>query len=215
VNEDAQVVVSVKLDEDRGDDKGEGHGDLTVEIEELQHSTEQHSHHSNHHADTQYQHPPQEDHDMDLVPFNPDSYQHFASPITPLHIIPNTRESISTSASSTPQSAFFATTANRYPHRVYTSEPSMSNIDQILAAAPVLDWIPVLTEEWLRHCSSLGHGQSDRLSFYQFEPKVNRLLFPYGSVIYVGDVQEVTKKLLLSIDPWANRCATNTYACLY
>lgn len=131
---------------------------------------------------------------MDLVPFNPDSYQHFASPSSPLQIIPNTRESVTASASvSTPPSAYFASrNSDRYPHRVYASEPTASATDHILAAAPVLDWTPVLTEEWLRHCcTNLGHSQGDRLSFYQFEPHVNRLLFPYGSIIYIGDVQEV------------------------
>ncbi|KAF9935889.1 dipeptidylpeptidase [Modicella reniformis] len=126
---------------------------------------------------------------MDLVPFNPDSYQNFASPAPRLQIISNVRESIDSSASASASSS--PCSSDKYPHRIYTSEPSASVTDQILAAAPVLDWAPVLTEEWLRDCCiNLGHSQSDRLSFYQFEPQTNRLLFPYGSIIYIGDVEE-------------------------
>ncbi|KAG0257585.1 dipeptidylpeptidase [Mortierella polycephala] len=44
---------------------------------------------------------------------------------------------------------------------------------------------------WLKHAhSSMGHSQGDRLSFYQFEPQRNLLLFPYGATIYTGQVQE-------------------------
>ncbi|KAF9172826.1 dipeptidylpeptidase, partial [Mortierella sp. AD010] len=116
-----------------------------------------------------------EDHEMDLVPFHPDSYQNFVSLALPsTHIGTGLREPVnvpaSPSASPTPPTT--STYTNRYPHQAYTFETSPSATDQILAAAPVLNWTPVLTEEWLRHRNSqLGHSQSDRLSFYQFEPQ--------------------------------------------
>ncbi|KAG0369808.1 hypothetical protein BC939DRAFT_422044 [Gamsiella multidivaricata] len=132
-----------------------------------------------------------EDYDMDLVPFNPESYQFFASPAPPIQIIPNPRESVAGAGATLNSASSFSSSADRYPHHAYTTKPSTSATAQILAAAPVLSWTPVLTEEWLRHCSNhLGHSQSDRLTFYQFEPQVNRLMFPYGAVIYTGDVQE-------------------------
>ncbi|KAG0201366.1 dipeptidylpeptidase [Mortierella sp. GBA30] len=113
------------------------------------------------------------DQDMGLVPFNPETYQCITGP-SPIQILPGQRESPCSDA---------------YPSR--TRDHSASVTDQILAAAPVLPWVPVLTEAWLKHCSSvLGHSQGDRLSFYQFEPQCNRLLFPYGTVIYTGQVQE-------------------------
>ncbi|KAF9207468.1 dipeptidylpeptidase [Haplosporangium sp. Z 27] len=128
-----------------------------------------------------------EDQEMDLVPFHPDSYQNFASPAPPsIHIIPGTRESA-------PASAYPSTSTytNRYPHQSYTIETSSSTTNQILASAPVLNWTPVLTEEWLKYSNThLGHSQSDRLSYYQFEPQVNRLMFPYGAAIFTANVQE-------------------------
>ncbi|KAI8601067.1 hypothetical protein EDD21DRAFT_118252 [Dissophora ornata] len=142
------------------------------------------------HGGNQDQHLDQDDHDMDLVPFNPDSYQYFAAPIPPIQITPGPREPRHGAPS--PSCA-----SDRYPHHSYSATSSTSATDQILAAAPVLSWTPVLTEEWLKYSNTnLGHSQSDRLSFYQFEPQVNRLMFPYGAVIYTSDVQESIHSLL-------------------
>ncbi|KAF9905525.1 dipeptidylpeptidase [Lobosporangium transversale] len=142
------------------------------------------------------------DHDMDLIPFNPDSYQGFASLAPPIHIFISPRtEPIQAAigSSSTSTSCASSVGANgsanqRYPHNAYTPDVSLeasTATDQILAAAPVLDWTPVLTEEWLKYASTCwGHSPCDRLSSFQFEPQVNRLMFSFGTVIYTGDVQE-------------------------
>ncbi|KAF9126930.1 dipeptidylpeptidase [Mortierella sp. 14UC] len=140
----------------------------------------------------------QEGQDMGLIPFDPSTYQHFAIPsVTPIQIIaggggprdpfalPN--RNIFSSASQT--------TASLHPGMSTPTSggmPESSSVtDQILAAAPVLPWVPVLSEEWIKHSNSvLGHSLADRLSFYQFEPQVNRLMFPYGAAIYTGSVQE-------------------------
>ncbi|KAG9326037.1 hypothetical protein KVV02_000748 [Mortierella alpina] len=116
-----------------------------------------------------------EDDDMGLVPFNPNTYQCIAGPSMPIQILSGAREALC---------------SDTYPLPT-AGEPTASVTDQILAAAPVLPWEPVLTEAWLKHSTAvLGHSQSDRLSFYQFVPQVNRLLFPYGAVIYTAQVQE-------------------------
>ncbi|KAF9950337.1 hypothetical protein BGZ72_007982, partial [Mortierella alpina] len=102
-----------------------------------------------------------EDDDMGLVPFNPDTYQCIAGPSMPIQILSGARE---------------APCADTYPLPT-AGEQNTSVTDQILAAAPVLPWVPVLTEAWLKHSTSvLGHSQGDRLSFYQFVPQTNRLL---------------------------------------
>ncbi|CAO3571878.1 unnamed protein product [Mortierella alpina] len=116
-----------------------------------------------------------EDDDMGLVPFNPNTYQCITGPSMPIQILSGARE---------------APCSDTYPLPT-AGEQTTSITDQILAAAPVLPWVPVLTEAWLKHSTSvLGHSQGDRLSFYQFVPQANRLLFPYGAVIFTGQVQE-------------------------
>ncbi|KAF9193287.1 dipeptidylpeptidase [Haplosporangium sp. Z 767] len=122
----------------------------------------------------------EQDLDMGLVPFNPDTFQFIAGPSPPIQITPGTRE---------PSCAQQLLYPSQTPEPPATPETSMTA--QILAAAPVLTWTPVLTEPWLKHAhSSMGHSQGDRLSFYQFEPQGNLLLFPYGTAIYTGQVQE-------------------------
>ncbi|KAF9114880.1 dipeptidylpeptidase [Mortierella sp. AM989] len=166
--------------------------DSDPETTRQQHSSAQNI--SKHRHNTEYS-DNDDDYDMDLVPFDPESYQNFASPAPPsIHIIPGPRglanAPISASASSTAPTNSSSYT-KRYPHQAYTIETSSSATDQILAAAPVLNWTPVLTEEWLKYCNThLGHSQIDRLSHYQFEPQVNSLMFPYGAVIYTANVQE-------------------------
>ncbi|KAF9431612.1 dipeptidylpeptidase [Entomortierella beljakovae] len=135
----------------------------------------------------------EEDHDMDLVPFHPDSYQNFISPASlSIQITSCSRESTNASISATPISTLSSNAyTNRYPHQAYTVETSSSAMDQVLASAPVLDWTPVLSDEWLKYCNTHGgHTQSDRLSSYQYEPQENKLLFPYGAAIYTTDIQE-------------------------
>ncbi|KAF9279227.1 dipeptidylpeptidase [Linnemannia elongata] len=140
--------------------------------------------------------PDQEDHDMGLVPFDPATYQHFAIPsATPIQIITGgggprnpyaapDRNSFS-SASQPTASENVASATGGGP------ESGSSITDQILAAAPVLPWVPVLSEEWIKYSNStLGHSPTDRLSFYQFEQQVNRIMFPYGAAIYTGTIQE-------------------------
>ncbi|KAG0372045.1 dipeptidylpeptidase [Mortierella sp. AD032] len=166
--------------------------DLDSDLDDF--NSEHHHHHHNYHSAGL----DQEDHDMGLIPFDPSTYQHFAIPsATPIQIItggtsgprvPSAPDR--NSFSSTPQP-----TASVYPGMgtsVAGGMPESSSVtDQILAAAPVLPWVPVLSEEWIKNSSSIfGHSPTDRLSFYQFEPQVNRLMFPYGAVIYTGNVQE-------------------------
>jgi len=129
-----------------------------------------------------------QDQDMGLVPFNPETYQFFAGPPpTPIQAIPGARES---DPSSRPSSSH--PRAHAHAHDPSTTLDTSAATDQILAAAPVLPWTPVLTEEWLKLANAIpGHTQNDRLSCYQFEPQANRLLFPYGSIVYTADVQEV------------------------
>ncbi|KAG0296152.1 dipeptidylpeptidase [Dissophora globulifera] len=174
--------------------------DLDPMVAQLQGFDARHRHplqHQHGHGHRQHGHQllDQEDHDMDLVPFDPLSYQGFAAPAPAVHIIPSARTLPSASSRSIPS------TTGQYPHPTGSSP---STIDQILAAAPVLDWTPVLSEEWIKHSNThLGHAQTDRLSFYQFEPQVNRLMFPYGAVIYTGDVQENGK-----VDPQPARATS-------
>ncbi|KAF9929115.1 dipeptidylpeptidase [Linnemannia zychae] len=140
----------------------------------------------------------EEDQDMGLVPFDPSTFQQFTIPsATPIQIMTggsgprnpyHQHEQInfeSASQSIASESAGMRASANG-------SAPELNSItDQILAAAPVLPWVPVLSEEWLKHANAtLGHSPNDRLSFYQFEPQVNRLMFPYGAAIYTGSVKE-------------------------
>ncbi|KAI1292963.1 dipeptidylpeptidase [Mortierella claussenii] len=173
--------------------------------------------HLRHHHRQEEEDQETEDLEVEMVPFNPDSYQFFATPAPPIHIISSSKDPVGSVMSSLsfpsyhsqqqdPQhhrsfsaSSSVHTADSRYPHNVYTAEATSSSptsastlaTSQILAAAPVLDWIPILTEEWLRHSSiDLGHSQADRLSFYQFEPQKNRLMFPYGAVIYTANVLE-------------------------
>ncbi|KAF9147433.1 dipeptidylpeptidase [Linnemannia schmuckeri] len=155
----------------------------------------------------------QEDHDMDLVPFDPATYQHFTIPsATPIQIItggsgprnlyaaPDRNSFSSTSQPTAPENAASATGG--------VPESGSSVTDQILAAAPVLPWVPVLSEEWIKYSNSaLGHSPTDRLSFYQFEPQVNRLMFPYGAAIYTGSIQENGK-----FEPQAARTAHQSSA---
>ncbi|KAF9274516.1 dipeptidylpeptidase, partial [Mortierella alpina] len=106
---------------------------------------------------------------------SPMLFRCIAGPSMPIQILSGARE---------------APCSDTYPLPTAGEQPT-SVTDQILAAAPVLPWVPVLTEAWLKHSASvLGHSQGDRLSFYQFVPQVNRLLFPYGAVIYTGQVEE-------------------------
>ncbi|KAF9082101.1 dipeptidylpeptidase [Mortierella sp. AD031] len=158
----------------------------------------------------------QEDHDMGLVPFDPSTYQHFAMPsATPIQIITGggggSRDPFAfpdrNSFSSATQPAASAT--NGKSASAMGGAPETSSVtDQILAAAPVLPWVPVLSEEWIKHSHSvLGHSPTDRLSFYQFEPQVNRIMFPYGAAIYTGSVQEDGK-----FEPQAARAELHTSA---
>ncbi|KAF9907673.1 dipeptidylpeptidase [Linnemannia zychae] len=161
--------------------------DLDSDLDDLS------SEHHPHSAETD-----QEDHDMGLIPFDPSTYQHFAIPsVTPIQIITSGGDprgsfalpnSNSFSSASRPTASLHLGMGTPMSGGV----PESSSVTgQILAAAPVLPWVPVLSEEWIKHSNSvLGHSPTDRLSFYQFEPQVNRLMFPYGTAIYTGSVQE-------------------------
>ncbi|KAH7054083.1 hypothetical protein BKA57DRAFT_268833 [Linnemannia elongata] len=163
--------------------------DLDSDLEDLS---------SDHHSNSTG--PDQEDHDMGLVPFDPATYQHFAIPsATPIQIItggggprnpyaaPDRNSFSSASQPTASENAASATGGG--------PESGSSITDQILAAAPVLPWVPVLSEEWIKYSNStLGHSPTDRLSFYQFEQQVNRIMFPYGAAIYTGTIQEVTQE---------------------
>lgn len=165
--------------------------DLDSDLEDLS---------SDHHSTTGLDH---EDHDMGLIPFDPATYQHFAIPsATPIQIITGgsgprnpyaaAPDRNSFSSGSQPTASGNAATATNCG----VPESGSSITDQILAAAPVLSWVPVLSEEWIKYSNSaLGHSPTDRLSFYQFESHVNRLMFPYGSTIYTGSIQEVTQTI--------------------
>ncbi|KAF9207856.1 dipeptidylpeptidase [Podila verticillata] len=134
-----------------------------------------------------------------LVPFHPDTYQ-FAGPPSLHHtipaLIPGPRGSHSyhqnNHKNSAGSSSFsFGKASSSPPSEGTSSGATPSLTDQILAAAPVLTWVPVLSEDWLKHAhATLQHSPSERLSSFQFEPQVNRLMFPYGAAIYVGNVQE-------------------------
>ncbi|KAF9422534.1 dipeptidylpeptidase [Podila epigama] len=192
------------------------------------------------------------DQDMaSLVPFHPDTYQHFVQGPPSLHhtiptLVPEPRRSPllhshlhnneaslpvsitkSTSSASTTTTSFTspAPPANVHPTATTTSSSSScsssssfpkvgtgagvgagarsrasqataasdtpSLTDQILAAAPVLNWVPMLSEDWIKHThATLQHLSTERLSSFQFEPSVNRLMFPFGTAIYIGNIQE-------------------------
>lgn len=133
------------------------------------------------------------DQDMGLVPFHPDTYQ-FAGPPSLHHtipaLIPGPRGSHPYHQNDNPGSSFsFGKASSSSPPSGGISPGTPSLTDQILAAAPVLTWVPVLSEDWLKHATL--HSPSERLSSFQFEPQVNRLMFPYGAAIYIGNIQEV------------------------
>ncbi|KAF9581448.1 dipeptidylpeptidase, partial [Lunasporangiospora selenospora] len=68
-------------------------------------------------------------------------------------------------------------------------EQFTSTTEGTLTAAPVLAWIPVLSEEWIRRSNASHlHYHCDRLTTYQLAPQTSRLMFSYGSVIYTGDI---------------------------
>ncbi|KAG0314709.1 dipeptidylpeptidase, partial [Linnemannia gamsii] len=150
---------------------------------------------SDHHSTTGLD---QEDDNMGLVPFDPATYQHFAIPsATPIQIITSGSGPRNPYAAASDRNSFAsgsqptASGNDASATNCGVPESGISVTDQILAAAPVLSWVPVLSDEWIKYSSSaLGHSPTDRLSFYQFEPHVNRLMFPYGTVIYTGSIQE-------------------------
>ncbi|KAF9313836.1 dipeptidylpeptidase [Podila horticola] len=134
------------------------------------------------------------DQDMGLVPFHPDTYQ-FAGPPSLHHtipaLIPGPRGSHSYHESNNTGSSFsFGKASSSSSPSGETCPGTPSLTDQILAAAPVLTWVPVLSEDWLKHAHATLHSPSERLSSFQFEPQVNRLMFPYGAAIYIGNVQQ-------------------------
>ncbi|KAG0088255.1 dipeptidylpeptidase, partial [Podila epicladia] len=133
------------------------------------------------------------DQDMGLVPFHPDTYQ-FAGPPSLHHtipaLIPRPRGSHPYNQNDPGSSFSFGKASSSSPPSGGISPGTPSLTDQILAAAPVLTWVPVLSEDWLKHAHATLHSPSERLSSFQFEPQVNRLMFPYGAVIYIGNVQE-------------------------
>ncbi|KAG0253667.1 dipeptidylpeptidase [Actinomortierella ambigua] len=151
-----------------------------------------------------------EDGDLDLVPFDPHTYP-FVELTHPPRSLPSVVGSYPTDTIPAP------IPASKASGQMGKDQPSPTMhatndaaIEDILDAAPVLDWVPVLSEEWIKehHAAYLlsrndaRHRQGDGnppprmaagISQYQFDPQQNRILFPYGDEIYLADIPESGK----------------------
>ncbi|KAF9973304.1 dipeptidylpeptidase [Actinomortierella ambigua] len=150
------------------------------------------------------------DEDLDLVPFDPNTYQ-FVELTHPPRFLPSVVGSYPREAtpipSTPPPPPKTYSQMDQDPPSATIEATNDAVIDDILRAAPVLEWQPVLSEEWIKehHAAYLlsrndvHHRQGDSglpsriapgITQYQFEPQLNRLLFPYGDEIYLADIPE-------------------------
>ncbi|KAG0229424.1 dipeptidylpeptidase [Actinomortierella wolfii] len=161
-----------------------------------------------------------DDEDLGLVPFDPNTYQFVELAHQPRCLTgvvgSYPRESttvpppISSSSPSPPPppppSSSSSFSSNQMDQDIPPAIEALNDmaIEDILRAAPVLEWVPVLSEEWIKeHHAAYMLSRSDLhrhsdgppriaagITQYQFEPLSNRLLFPYGDDIYLADIPE-------------------------